>query len=1171
MAERPEDRIGQQLGNYRLVALLGQGGFAEVYLGQHMRFTMQAAIKVLHSSLSDQEAQHFQQEAETIAALAHPSIVRVLDFDVQEGLCFLVMEYAPGGSLRQRHPAGTVVPLSLIVSYVQQVATALQYAHEHKVVHRDVKPQNLLLGRRQEVLVGDFGIATTAHSTTSLSAEAAVGTLAYMAPEQIEGHPRTDSDQYALGVVVYEWLCGRRPFEGSPTEVMVQHLSMPPPPLHEHVATIPLAVEQVVLRALAKDPKQRFASVQAFAAALQQASQGTPSLAGQFVADPPLLAASAPPSSATEAMPPSSQEDAGASQPEGERPWNVPFVRNPFFTGRSQLLERLHEQLGQAQRAALTQSYALSGLGGIGKTQTAIEYAYRYREEYSAIFWVRAASRETLVADFVVLARLLALPDQDAQDQLLIVAAVKRWLEQQAGWLLILDNADELPLLADFLPSAGTGHVLLTTRAQATGKIAQSLSVEKMEVSEGMQLLLHRAKLLGPEEPLDNVSATVRKTAQQLVEELDGLPLALDQAGAYIEDTGSSLAEYLELYAQHQMALLQQQSSMSTDYPHTVASTWALSFGQVEQANPAAADLLRLCAFLHPDAIPEIILTEGATQLGPVLSQVAADPLLLNRAIQVLRRYSLVKRDPEARLLNLHRLVQVVLKESLDLQAQRQWAEHSVRVVNRAFPEVEFASWERCEFCLPHALIGAQLIEQYSFTFREATRLLHVAGVYLRDRGQYPQAELLLKQALALRERVLGPEHPEIVSTLNQLAWLSILQGKYQQAKGLLQPALAGFEHVLGAEHPEVAAALDNLAAVYMYEGKYGQAEPLFQRALALREQALGKSHPLVSESLNNLALLYTRQGKYAKAESLYQHALTIEENTIGPEDPSTLITLVNLAYLYIQQGKNAEAESLLQRVLATHERVLGSEHPHTGMSLQLLGRLYMLQGKDAQAEPLLQRALAIHERRLGPEHDFTIRNLLYLAQLAQATGQDARAESLYQQALAGFERVLGAEHPRVAETLTGLAQLYTRQGHYEQAELLLERALSIDEHVLGPEQPQTATVLDALGYLALLQGHEKEAEQLLQSALAIHEQALGKSHPDVAHTLHHLAALSRAQGKYEQAEPLYQRALTICEQALGTEHPDTIDVRKDYNELLQMTQEQGIVSHEREAMPPGQ
>jgi peptide/nickel transport system substrate-binding protein len=285
------DRTGQQFGNYRLVAQLGTGGYAEVYLGQHVRFNQQAAIKVLHTHLSGQEAEHFQQEAETIATLAHPSIVRVFDFDVQDGVPFLVMDCAPNGSLRQRYPKGSLVPLPQIISSVKQVAAALQYAHEQKFVHRDVKPENMLLGRREEVLLSDFGIATVAHSTASLSAQPTVGTLAYMAPEQIEGHPRPASDQYALGVVVYEWLCGERPFEGSVTEIMVKHLSMPPPPLRERVPTIPPEIEQVVLRALAKDPKERFASVRDFATALEQASQHTLSPTAQLSSEQPAPAA----------------------------------------------------------------------------------------------------------------------------------------------------------------------------------------------------------------------------------------------------------------------------------------------------------------------------------------------------------------------------------------------------------------------------------------------------------------------------------------------------------------------------------------------------------------------------------------------------------------------------------------------------------------------------------------------------------------------------------------------------------------------------------------------------------------------------------------------------------------------------------------------------------------
>src|SRR5947199_818765 len=289
------DRLGQQCGNYRLVSLLGQGGYAEVYLGQHLRLNQQAAIKVLHAHLTEQEAEHFQQEAQTIATLVHPGIVRVFDYDVQDGVPFLVIDYAPNGSLRQRYPKSSLVSLPVIVSAAKQVADALQYAHEQKFIHRDVKPENMLVGRRQEVLLSDFGIATIAHSTSSLnaSAEGTSGTLAYMAPEQIEGHPRPASDQYALAVVVYEWLCGERPFEGSVSEMIAQHLSVPPLPLHERMPEIPPEIELVVLRALAKDPKARFASVAAFRTALEQASQRHPTSTAHLASYQPAFDSSA--------------------------------------------------------------------------------------------------------------------------------------------------------------------------------------------------------------------------------------------------------------------------------------------------------------------------------------------------------------------------------------------------------------------------------------------------------------------------------------------------------------------------------------------------------------------------------------------------------------------------------------------------------------------------------------------------------------------------------------------------------------------------------------------------------------------------------------------------------------------------------------------------------------
>lgn len=289
-------REGQQFGNYRLVRLLGRGGFADVYLGEHIYLGTSAAIKVLRTHLESEDVEQFRTEARTIARLVHPHIVRVLEFGVEDTTPFLVVDYALNGTLRKRHPKGTQLPLPLVISYIIQVADALQYAHDQKVIHRDVKPENMLLGRQNEVLLSDFGIALVAQTSHSRyqstqGLQEVAGTIAYMAPEQIQSQAGPSSDQYSLGIVAYEWLSGIRPFQGSFTEIAVKHTMALPTSLREKLPSLPTAIEDVIMKALAKDPKQRFPTVWEFALALLQAYQSevvssTPSTALESSTDP---------------------------------------------------------------------------------------------------------------------------------------------------------------------------------------------------------------------------------------------------------------------------------------------------------------------------------------------------------------------------------------------------------------------------------------------------------------------------------------------------------------------------------------------------------------------------------------------------------------------------------------------------------------------------------------------------------------------------------------------------------------------------------------------------------------------------------------------------------------------------------------------------------------------
>ncbi|HKF37343.1 MAG TPA: protein kinase, partial [Ktedonobacteraceae bacterium] len=316
------DRTGQRLGNYRLTQLLGRGGFAEVYLGEHVRLGTLAAVKVLYTRLaSPEEVESFEKEARTIAHLRHPHIVRVFDFDVTDNTPFLVMDYAPNGTLRKLHPRGTKLHLPPILTYVKQIADALQHAHDQRIIHRDIKPENMLLGQNNELQLSDFGIATISQSSRYEGKQDMAGTIAYMAPEQVQGKPRPASDQYALGIVVYEWLSGERPFHGSFTEIATQHVLTPPPSLRAKVPDLSPVVEQVVMTALAKDPKARFATIRAFANALEQAhlAEQDPSFAPTILATP---TKPAPPTQPAPEVAPASPSPTHPVSPEkgGEQP-----------------------------------------------------------------------------------------------------------------------------------------------------------------------------------------------------------------------------------------------------------------------------------------------------------------------------------------------------------------------------------------------------------------------------------------------------------------------------------------------------------------------------------------------------------------------------------------------------------------------------------------------------------------------------------------------------------------------------------------------------------------------------------------------------------------------------------------------------------------------------------
>jgi tetratricopeptide (TPR) repeat protein len=813
-------------------------------------------------------------------------------------------------------------------------------------------------------------------------------------------------------------------------------------------------------------------------------------------------------------------EQGAIPRSEPNYPGRMPFLfglppRNPNFSGRESLLHELRNHLATSKTAAVTaptRPIATHGLGGTGKSQLAIEYAWRWASDYSWVVWLRAETPVTLGADFDLLAEKLRLfTGNKPTEQSKVIEAVRGYLEEYPGWLLIFDNAPEPGAVETAVPRVG-GHVIFTSRYTAWGKSAAPLRVDVWQPEEAVQFLGQRLGLKNKQE-----GATDRRAAAELAHETGGLPLALEHAAAYCEQSSLSLTDYLSLFRENRLELFRPETlgfGLDDHEMVTVTTTWNLSLTRIRQEEkcPEAAALLNLCAFFDPDGIPLGMVKAGAEQLPELLSTAVRNELRLNNALASLLRYSLisVEGSGQDRVLSVHRLVQEVVRDRLAGGEKGQWLATALQIVLRSFPDnsQDASTWLVCGRLAPHA---------------EA----------------------------ALRRAEHGKINPNVVLLVTRLALYNLGRGEYAKAEPLCQRALDMNERALGPDHPETAHSLNNLAGVYYNQGRYGDAEPLYQRTLAICEKALGPDHPNTAHRLNNLAILYYSQGRYGDAEPLYKRALDINEKALGPHHPETARSINNLALLYYNQGRYGDAEPLYQRALAICEKALGPDHPNTATSLNNLALLYYSQGRYGGAEPLYQRALDIRETALGPDHPDTAQSLNNLAGLCENQGRYGEAEPLYQRALAIREAALGPDHPDTAQSLNNLAGLYRNQGRYGDAEPPYQRALAIFEKALGPDHPETARSLNNLAGLYRNQGRYGDAEPLYQRALAIRETVLGPDHPHTAYSLNNLAGLYYSQGRYGDAEPLYKRALAIFEKALGPDHPNTASTRANYAKFL--------------------
>jgi tetratricopeptide (TPR) repeat protein len=672
------------------------------------------------------------------------------------------------------------------------------------------------------------------------------------------------------------------------------------------------------------------------------------------------------------------------------KPRNLPFVSiGSLFAGREEDLADLHTALLGAKGAPV----ALSGLGGVGKTRLAIEYAWSRETIYSALLFVSASDGAALNAGLAALSafEFLDLPEKEARDDATKITAVLRWLELNPTWLMILDNVDDKDAVAaigQLMPRLKGGHVIVTARAANFPAGVRKLQVSTLDESAAAQFLLDRTEA---DRAKSKDDAALART---LARELGGLALGLEQAGAQVATQGIGFARYLKLWNESREKALAWADATVMGSDRTLATTWATS---VAQLSPESRRLLDRLAFLAPDPAPDSLLDVAVPGEAPDTNAYEARAGLY--------AYSLITRvtgeDGGAPGFVVHRLVQDFARRAMTDERRAQALREALGWVNAAFAGAadDVRSWPILDPLTPHALAVARHADAAGIA-EPTTRLFNQLGVLFDVKADYAQAEALKRRTLAIAEASYGPNHPEVAIRVNNLAALLYRTNRHAEAEPLYRRALAIDEKSYGPDHPDVAIDLNNLAVLLKATNRLAEAELLYRRALAIWEKSLGSDHPQVAAGLNNLAALLQNANRLAEAEPLSRRALAIDEKSYGPDHPDVAIDLNNLAQLLKATNRLAEAEPPMRRALAIDEKSFGPDHPNVARDLNNLALLLQATSRLAEAEPLMRRALEIDEKSFGPDHPNVARDLNNLALLLQATSRLAEAEPLMRRAL---------------------------------------------------------------------------------------------------------------------------------------------------------------------------
>jgi tetratricopeptide (TPR) repeat protein len=681
------------------------------------------------------------------------------------------------------------------------------------------------------------------------------------------------------------------------------------------------------------------------------------------------------------------------------RVWNIP-ARNPGFTGRDGLLAAVRERLLAGDRAVVQ---ALQGMGGVGKTQLAIEYAHRFADGYDVAWWVNSEQAGLIGDQFAALGAALGCVRPGA-DTGAVRAAVLGELHQRDRWLLVFDNAETPADLAGWLPG-GAGHVLITSRERAWAELAAPVEVDVLARAESVTILTDRVTGLGASD------------ADRLAAQLGDLPLAVAQAAGFMAETGMPTAEYLDLLRTQAGKVLDQASGGSA-YPRSLAAATRLTADRLVDEDPAAVQLASVCAFLGPEPIPEDLFTSASGELPGELAARAADPLAWRQTLAHLTRQSLARIDQRG--LVMHRLTQAILRDRLTPEQAAATRACTQAILAAADPgdPLNPVTWPRWAQLMPH-LLAADL----AGTDRSDLRWMACnACEYLLHRGDTrPAHDLAADLRHHWRDR-LGDDHQDTLATALYVAWALRDMGRYAEARELAEDTLAGFRRALGEGHPNTVTAASNLAETLRNVGEYHAARELDEDTLARFRRVLGEDHPDTLTSAGNLAIDLRNLGEYQAARDLDEDTLARRRRVLGDDHPDTLLSASNLAGDQRGLGEHQAARDLDEDTLARRRRVLGDDHPGTLISANNLAIDLTDLGEHQAARDLDEDTLARRRRVLGENHPDTLTSANNLAVDLRDVGEDQAARDLDEDTLARRRRVLGEDHPDTLTSANNLA-----------------------------------------------------------------------------------------------------------------------------------------------------